>query len=299
MNLFKLINISLRKDVFKNFLYYILFIVLNIYCCEEIIMRVILKLKSLSDTDQKIANLKYFSAMNSWIYKKINLPKLHSSSSFKFFCFSNIIGIKDQKTTKGSFYSIIISFTDVKVAYKFVTSLELGEKINLGEYNFELASSKFDKLEVTNNCILETPTIIEITEKRKNSKKELKPYSIDYLKEPELFKKLLAKNIIRKYNSFKSLNNKDFKIIPEDYNLFKNINIEPIKLSKDNSKKNQNKGHLCILQQFKNKKFSFIGNKLKFVIHNISAEQKNIFNIVIDSGFGIHNTYGMGFIIKK
>jgi CRISPR-associated endoribonuclease Cas6 len=262
-------------------------------------MRVILKLKSLSDTDQKIANLKYFSAMNSWIYKKINLPKLHSSSSFKFFCFSNIIGIKDQKTTKGSFYSIIISFTDVKVAYKFVTSLELGEKINLGEYNFELASSKFDKLEVTNNCILETPTIIEITEKRKNSKKELKPYSIDYLKEPELFKKLLAKNIIRKYNSFKSLNNKDFKIIPEDYNLFKNINIEPIKLSKDNSKKNQNKGHLCILQQFKNKKFSFIGNKLKFVIHNISAEQKNIFNIVIDSGFGIHNTYGMGFIIKK
>jgi len=261
-------------------------------------VRVILKLEAKVSVSQKEAYEKYYSSTNAWFYNKV--PSLHDFNGIKHFCFSNLIGVKNEKIKEGKKYSVIFSFSNSDIAYKFVTSLELGEIITLGELKFSLFSTKFDKIDVNQGDILETPTIIVVEENLNNKNNKYKKKSIDYLKEPNKYLELLEKNILHKYNNLTKNNSKKFIL---NTNLFKNINISPITYNKNiKFDKGQNKGHFAIpiiRKKSSNSIIPFYGNKLRFTIGEINDKQKDILNTVIDSGFGIHNSYGMGFIIKK
>jgi len=271
-------------------------------------MRVILKLRSKTTILQKGGYEKYYSSTNAWFYKKLNKSELHNKNGLKYFCFSNLIGINNEKVELDKIYSIIFSFAQSDTAYTFVTSLELGEIIDLGAFNFELVKVKFDKLIIQNNMILETPTIIEVQENINKNDKTKKPKirSIDFLKEHDKFLDLLTKNILRKYNELKLNSDNKSKFNLKEGNLFDNIDIKPIEYNNkkiDKLKlKGQDRGHFAIpvlRNKQTNKLIPFYGNKLQFIIREITDEQKDILNTVVDAGFGGHNSYGMGFIIKK
>lgn len=265
-------------------------------------MRVILKLKAKASVSQKLFYQKYYSSTNGWFYKKVS--SLHDKAGIKFFCFSNLIGIKEEKIELNEIYTVIFSFAEPDTAYKFVTSLGLGENIGLGEFQFELVKTKFDKLVIKENMILETPTIIVVEENIKTKEGKSKRKSINYLEEQKKYIDLLEKNILHKYNLLTSEDSsKKYVMKDREGHLFDNIEINPITYTKKvKEDKGQNKGHFAIpvlRKEGSNNFIPFYGNKLEFKIGKITEEQKIILSKVIDAGFGMYNSYGMGFIIER
>ncbi|MCK5025374.1 MAG: hypothetical protein KAS15_02200 [Nanoarchaeota archaeon] len=63
-------------------------------------MRITLTLKALGDVSQKDAFPKYYPAMQGFVYDKLKnsvFSDLHDKKGFKNFCFSNLIGVRNNK----------------------------------------------------------------------------------------------------------------------------------------------------------------------------------------------------------
>ena len=128
--------------------------------------------------------------------------------------------------------------------------------------------------------VIETPSVIVITEHKGD-----KTINLDYLKENERgrYIELLSRNLIRKFNRL----NENEKV-DESYNLFKNVEIEPIYGGKKS----------IPLTDDKTLRLA-IGNKLRFKLGYLDDVQKKVFKVGIDAGFGIQNAFGMGFVMEK
>lgn len=231
---------------------------------------------------QKDAFPKYYPAIQGFVYDKLKnsvFSDLHDKKGFKNFCFSNLIGVRNNKILEDYPYKITISSPNKELINIIKSNLKDGEKINLGEFSFELMRFYDYDVKLDNFSVIETPTIIVVTE---HLRMENKIKSLDFLKkeDKERYLYLLRKNLIKKYNSFNGS-----KII-EDYDLWNNVMVEPTL-----------KGKYSI--PCEPLKFRFIGNKLRFKLGYMDEVQKNVFNHCFETGFGAYNSYGMGFMIEN
>lgn len=279
----RVLNLALREN-FKNF--YIFPAIRGVLSLK---MRITLYLKSLKDVSQKETFAKYHSALNSWFYHKLDESKnykfLHDKKSFKFFCFSNLIGVKEGKILQNRLYKITFSFADLNLFNEFKALLKEGEKIELGELSFEYRFSKEYDIRIDNFMVIETPSVIVVTDHKGD-----KTVNLDYLKEDEKgrYLELLSRNLIRKFNRLNQAKQDAAEQVDESYELFKNVEIEPIY-----------GGKKCIpLGDDKTLRMA-IGNKLRFKLGFLDEVQKKAFQVGIDSGFGIQNAFGMGFVMEN
>lgn len=230
---------------------------------------------------QKDTLAKYYSSLQGWVYKQklanSVFSGLHGKKGFKNFCLSNLIGVKNKKIIENYAYKITISSPNKELINVIKSNLKEGEMINLGEYSFELMRFYDYEVELDNFSVIETPSIIVVTENRKGN-----PYALDFLKKEEKAKYLylLNRNMIKKYNSFNG------ERIDENHNLWKNVSIEPIM-----------KGKYSIRCEPLN--FDFIGNKLRFKLGYMDEVQKKVFQHCFDAGFGGYNAYGMGWMVEN
>jgi CRISPR-associated endoribonuclease Cas6 len=244
-------------------------------------MRITLILKSLKDISQKDTLAKYYSSLHGWVYKQklanSVFSSLHEKKGYKYFCLSNLIGVKNNKVRENYAYKIIISSPNKELINVIKNNLKEGEIINLGEYSFELMRFYDYNIKLDNFSVIETPTIIVVTEHVNGKMK-----AWDFMKkdEKEKYLYLLRRNLIKKYNSFNGSK------IDENYDLWNNVIIEPIL-----------KGKYSIYCEPLN--FKFIGNKLRFKLGYLDEVQKKVFNHCFEAGFGGYCSYGMGFVMEK
>lgn len=245
-------------------------------------MRIVLRLKANKTVSQKDTHAKFFTAMHGFIYKKLSDSKfkdMHDKKGFKGFCFGNIYPIKGGKIESGKQYSLIISSPLPDLIQELFFSLSEGENINLGESSFTLEEFYVKQFRLSNNSVIETATILNLTRHENDKIIALKFKDSGYLD-------ALSRNLIRKYNYF----NKEK--VEEDFPLFENIKIDLM-----------NKGELAvpllIQTEGRNDTFTVIGNKLRFKFGNISEEQLKIMQFCFDIGFAERNSYGMGFMVER
>jgi CRISPR-associated endoribonuclease Cas6 len=243
-------------------------------------MRITMILKALRTVSQRDAFPKYYAAMQGFVYDKLKnsvFADIHNKNKFKNFCFSNLVGVKHDKVLENHTYKITISSPNVELMNVIRGNLKEGEIVNLGEFSFELMGVYNYEVKLDNFCVIETPTIIVVTERVKGRIK-----SLDFMEESEKerYLYLLGRNLIKKYNSFNGSK------IDEDYDLWKNVMIEPIL-----------KGKYSI--PCESLGFKFIGNKLRFKLGYLDDIQKKVFNHCFEAGFGTYCGYGMGFIVKE
>ena len=242
-----------------------------------------MRLKSLKRISQMDTLSKYYSSLHGWIYKQklanSVFSGLHGKVGFKYFSLSNLIGVENETVEQDGNYKITISSPNKELIKVIKDNLQIGELINLGEYSFEIVSFYDYEIRLNKFSVIETTSIIVVTE---HLKKSTKIKSLDFLKEDERGRYLymLKKNLIRKYNTFNGKN------VSEKYDLWRCILIEPIM-----------KGKYSIYCEPLN--FKFIGNKLRFKLGAINTTQREILNFAFDAGFGAYCPYGMGFMVEK
>ncbi len=249
-------------------------------------MRIVLKLKANKDCIQnRENNSKFYTGMHGWIYNKLKnteFSEVYGQKGFKPFCFSNLFLIKNKEIKENEIYNIIISSPNEMFMIAFLSNINTPEKVNLGEYSFELISYKpLGKKGINESDILESETITNITI-RENGKRK----AITLNENPDVFKEHLNKNLIRKFNQYNKGN------IEDDFKLLENIEIKEIKESKSAIKIN--------LVNNSDNLFTVIGSRYRFEIGNIGETQKKILECCYDLGFGERNSFGFGFMnIKK
>ena len=247
-------------------------------------MRLVLKLKSNKNVLQiKENNSKFHTGMHGWIYGKLkntDFSEIYFEKEFKPFCFSNLFPIKKSTISEGEIYNVIISSPNEMFMVALLSQINIDDIINLGEFSFKLDSYKIlPKLNIENNSIIESETIVNLTLHDNNKTKY-----VTYLSNPEIFEGSLSKNLIRKYNQFGG------EKIEEDFNLLKNIVVTEVgnkKAIKINFVKNSDNW------------FNIIGLRYKFEIGEIDETQKKILELCYDLGFGERNTFGFGFMNLK
>ena len=241
----------------------------------------------MKSVSQKDTLAKYYSSLQGWVYKQklanSVFSGLHKKKGYKHFCLSNLIGVRSNTVKQDYAYKITISSPNKELVNVIKNNLKEGEIINLGEYSFELMRFYDYDVNLDNFSVIETPSIIVVTEHLKgNGSKKEGIKSLDFLKkgEKERYLYLLRRNLIKKYNSFNG------QKINEDYDLWKNVAVEPIL-----------KGKYSIYCEPLN--FKFIGNKLRFKLGYMDEIQKKVFNFGLDAGFGGYNSYGMGWMVEN
>ncbi|MDD3160137.1 MAG: CRISPR-associated endoribonuclease Cas6 [Candidatus ainarchaeum sp.] len=250
-------------------------------------MRLILNLKSNATTVQNIENnSKFYTSVNGWIYNKLKdteYSNLHDLNNFKLFCFSNLFPIKNQKIIQNEFYKLIISSPDEMFMVSLISKIDLNEKINLGEYSFELIGKKpIGKINLDEIDYFESMNLINLNSPIKESDK-LVSKAITYESDSEKFVKQLSSNLFKKY--------KQFKGEIEQIDLFKGVIIEPA--SDEKAIK------LNFIENKNNNYFNVIGKRYKFKFEKLNENQKKVFELCYDLGFGERNTFGFGFMNSK
>ncbi len=250
-------------------------------------MRILLQLKAIRDvTQNKINNSKFYTGMHGWIYDKLKQTRyeeLHSKKNFKPFCFSNLYPVKGQIIEEGKIYRTWISSPDEMLIISILSNIRINEKVNFGEYSFQLLGLiPKPSYRVDNFTLLTTETITNVCLPVQGS---LKPKAITLKKDKNKFQELLKKNIIRKYNQFSD------EKVTEDFNLWNNVEITEIPDTESAVKIN-------FVDQDDNW-FNVIGSRYRFNLGKLNDKQRQIFQLVHDLGFGERNTFGFGFVNVK
>ncbi|MFW5891129.1 MAG: hypothetical protein ACOCUI_02820, partial [bacterium] len=165
-----------------------------------------MKLKASKNCIQnKENNSKFYAGMHGWIYNKLKnteFSEVYGQRMFKPFCFSNLFLIKNKEIKENEIYDIIISSPNEMLMIALLSNINILEKVNLGEYSFELISYKpLGKKEINESDILESETIINITLNENGKRK-----AVTLNENPDLFKEHLNKNLIRKFNQYNKEN---------------------------------------------------------------------------------------------
>ncbi len=244
-----------------------------------------LRLKSLKSIKQsKEVNSKFHTGTHGWIYNKLKDSKfgeLYKDKTNKLFCFSNLFPPpKEEVLRENKIFFLTISSPIQEFIQALFFRLILNEKINLGEYQFELIDfSVLQPFGISNFSVFRTATIINITERTESGYKAL-----DFETEPKKYTRALARNILKKYILVK----KKDPFIKEDQ-LFNNCKINLI----------EKKKLFIKLTHYKNEKqesFDVIGNQVEVRFGALNKKQKDIFYTAVQCGFGERTSYGFGYI---
>ncbi len=248
-------------------------------------MRIILKLKARNSIKQDDFLLKFHSAMHGFVYDKLKsnkkLKELHDKKEYAQFCFGNVYPIKNKEIKQREHYKIIISSPNPEVIQQLFFSIKKNQIINLGEGSFELEDASVIQKKLGKNDIIESVTPINLTVQEDGKIKAIK-----FSEQPERFKELLSKNLIKKYNYLKE---EKTSLTPDE--VLKNVHIESYKRKEASFKIAVGENH--------NKFFAVIGSKIVLKFNNIGNEQLKVFQYVFDLGFGERTSYGAGFMIKR
>jgi len=244
-------------------------------------MRLLVKLKC---QNNYVYDKRYYHKLQGFLYnilKDSEYQQLHDKKGYKFFSFSNIFPIENNRygTTK----NLIIAspnekFIDV-LKQRFEELKSNDKTINIGEMLFKVYGLTVFKSRIRNNSrlISATPIIVRIPsymfgsygiESNKRYVYWRKEYSF------ECFVKQLNENLIKKYNEF---HNSDVK----DVFLFEQFVF-----------KKTTANHVVV----DGKEYKFIGSVWEFIFSYLDREQKRILQFGIDTGFGERNSFGFGFV---
>lgn len=242
-------------------------------------MRLKIRLKSLARGSQKDNWHKYSASMRGWLFRKLAgtaFSDMHDSRDFKPFCFSNLIGIQKGIIETDRNYFILFSFAQRELLETVRNRIVVGETFNIADILFRVEQIKPCKVRVGDYAELGTPTGIVLTEKRNE-----KIYCINARDDGlEYFKKALSKNLIKKFNQFNDMQ------VPEDYPLFIGTDLSLHK-----------RPVVSVLHRIsEGKSFFTVASKVQFNCGLLDNVQKQILNFCLETGFGTHSTYGMGFI---
>lgn len=244
-------------------------------------VRLLIKLKSQKDYSY---DNKYYHKLQGFIYtilKEDKYHELHDKKGYKFFCYSNIFPIENNK--QGSIKNLLISSPNEKfievLKEKFEEIKEKDKLANIGEMSFKIEDISIINPKIRKNCRLVTATPITIRIPSYNfgvyginsDKKYVfwrKEYSFD------AFVKQLNENLIKKYNAF---NNTDIKeIFLFEQFIFKKTLVN----------------HVII----QGKEYKFIGSLWGFMFPYLNKQQREVLQFGLDTGFGERNSFGFGFV---
>ncbi len=194
--------------------------------------------------------------------------KLHESTGFKFFNFSNFFPISDFE--KNSEKTIFISSPDKNLIKTMEETLKNSDIIRIGTHSFELKNFKKFDLKLKHKWLTATPIILY----KNNSTNEY--FSFRRNQDTSFFLKRLKENALKKYNKFY---NEKF-----DFNgpLF-----DKMKFRKE-----------AVTKLRKNKQeFILIGSQWKLLEKaKYHQNEKKFYKFLFDTGLGEKNSFGFGFI---
>jgi len=234
--------------------------------------KTIVKIKPEKDIDYFNFIETYPKFFNAFLYQNSKtLFKLHNDKSYMFITFTKPFFVKNNKLLSSEVYNIIIKTANKDVFNELYNNLKNKTKpifLRGGEFKIEKVNRKYtEKIKNFDTIIMRSPIII--TKKVNN-----KINSITYEENKEEFLSALQKNMIKKYNFFYETD------IPEDFNLFNNIEIN-------------SRGSFSTQTGFKNN--FLVGSELVFKLGVLSNIKKRIIQFNYDVGFGEKTALGFGF----
>ena len=200
---------------------------------------------------------------------------LHDKKGYKFFCYSNIFPIGNNK--EGSKKNLIISSPNDKLIDSIIEKLEGINQANIAEMSFSIASIRKVKTYATHRLVAATPIILRIPSYNYPAYGINSDYGYVYWRAEHSFDAFLSQlngNLIKKYNEF---NNTKTDELP----LFEQFLYKKPVVS-----------HVIV----EGKEQKIIGSLWEFGFSHLSSEQRRIIEFGMDVGFGERNSLGFGFI---
>ena len=188
----------------------------------------------------------------------------HDEPKFRYFCFSEIFPPTDFKPKKTK-YLLISSPNEIFIKFLY-SRLKKLEKIKLGQYEFDLNTSKPFNLKFKKRWISGSPIVLQVERNIYWSKKY---HSFD------LFLKRLKENAIKKYNSFY---NETLTFEGDIFDLFVLKKQVAIHLRKER------------------REARIIGTKWVFEKKTYPRELRKFYKFIFDCGLGEKNSMGFGFV---
>ncbi len=243
--------------------------------------RILLKLKSEKDYSY---NKSYYHKLQGFIYSMLKdgrYNELHNKKGYKFFCYSNIFPIENNK--QGSVKNLLISSPNENFISAVKESLEKTKRedklINIGEMSFKIENILALNLTLKRGCklIAATPIVIRIPSYTYDAYgiKSDKKYTY-WRKEHSFnaFVKQLNDNIIKKYNYFHNTDIKEIFLFEQF--VFKKTIVNHVVID--------------------GKEQKFIGSIWEFIFTHLEPEQRKVLEFGLDAGFGERNSFGFGFV---
>ncbi len=232
--------------------------------------KLILELKALNDVSYSDFVKKYPKIFNAFLYTHSKtLFKKHNEKNYRLLTFTKLFEIKNNKIIHDNKYYVVIISPYKDVIYELFNNFKNNNSnIMLGEGLFKINNVKKklrEKIKNFETIVLQTPVVI--------TKQDEKIKTLTFEKNKDEYLDLLRKNMIKKYNFYYNTE------IPEDFNIFNNVNVK-------------SKGSFSTPTGYGN---FYVGSELIFELGALSNIQKRIFQLSFNCGFGEKTALGFGF----
>ncbi|BBL45724.1 CRISPR-associated protein Cas6 [Nanobdella aerobiophila] len=292
-------------------------------------MRILLKFISLQDAKYEIINNYIIQGFIYNLLKDTEFAWVHSYKGYKYFNFSNIFPVEDLKIDKK--YNLIISSPNKKIINVMYEKLKEIDEFKLGILDFKIIELKKFELELRFPWETATPIILK---KGYNGylSDGFNLYKV-FTKDKNIFKEF-KKEKIRINKDIKDIKVKDIDYL--DKNKFRIIRIDDVYYSFEKDLDNffdwledLKKNSLLKYNSYTGSEFTFdeplfdefeyrreipvkarvknrgdvtyigtLWRKLN-VIRNLDREEKRFYKFLFDTGLGLLNSMGFGFINLK
>ncbi len=200
--------------------------------------------------------------------KESSYSSLHDTSSFKFFCFSDIFPSGDYREDEDK--NLIISSPDPHFINTLYKSLNEKKEFRLKTHKVKIEDLKKFYVSLKNSFISGSPIVLY-----KDNKMNIY-YSFKRDGDLDFFHQRLKDNAVKKYNAYY---NSDFQL---EGDLFDNMEFK-----KEVAVRNFKGG----------KEFIVIGNVWSLLERSsISKGEKAFYNFIMECGLGEKNSMGFGFV---
>ncbi len=261
------------------------------------------------------------------LLKGTDFEYLHDKKGSKFFCFSNIFPISNFKFNEKKFLIVSSPIKDlIKTLFERVSS-KIGEKIFLGKKILQISNCKVFDLKLRFPWETATPIVLRkeweifihsngktfrILTENVNLKKRLEKHKervccnfsnvinldekeIDKLKD---FKVVKIRDIYFSFNKGHGLYEWLEKLKENSIQKFKEFYNEDLNLNTPIFDMISFRKEISVKIQIKGKEAIFIGTMWRNlnVLRNLDKKQKKFYKFLLDTGLGVLNSLGFGFV---
>ncbi len=288
-------------------------------------MRLLIEFISKGDYRYELDN--YY--IQGFIYSKLkgtDFEYIHDRKGSKFFCFSNIFPIGDYKKDEKKYLIISSPMKEfIKTLYERISS-EIGEVVKIGEKKFLIANCKEFDVKLKFPWETSTPIILrsawdiyiesngrcyKFRTKNFELKKKLEEYkhensscknfeeiSEDFLKKLNDIKVVKIKDIYFSFNKGDTLFEWLEKLKENSIKKFKEYYNEDINFDEPIFDEISFRKEVSIKLRIKGKEAIFVGSTWKAlsVIRKMDKKQRKFYKFLLDTGLGVLNSLGFGFV---